>query len=326
MADLTTSYLGLNLRNPIVVSSCDISGTVNGVRQSVDAGAGAVVLKSLFEEQINAELGGSTGYAGSAFPEEAELYLTELGKKHGPQSYLNLIEGSKKIADVPVIASVNSITTRWWVDFARQIEGAGADALELNIALMPVRLSESSDDIEQKTIQIVKDVRSQVSLPIAVKIGPYFSSLPPMIDALKAAGAASVVLFNRFYHLDIDPATLKPVPGYQYSSSHELHYPLRWVSILSPRIPLDYSISTGVHTGMDVVKSIVAGANIVQIASVLYTQKIRHISTMLAELEAWMGEHNYDSVTSMRGQLEVAGHFRPGEFERLQYIAALAPS
>ncbi len=324
MAELKTTYLGLNLRNPVVVSSCEITNRINGVKQVVEAGAGAVVLKSLFEEQINTELGGSQGFSGSAFPDEAELYLRELGKTHGPKSYLDLIRQSKEATDVPIIASVNCISGRWWVDYARQIEEAGADALELNIALMPLTFEETADQIENHLYQIVRDVRSQVKLPLVVKLGPYFTALPRVVQNLVAAGVNGIVLFNRFYQLDIDPETLSPAPGYQYSTSQELHLPLRWVGILAPKVSCDFSISTGVHSGLDVVKSIVAGAQIVQVASVLFTRKLTHVTTLVNELNAWLDEHGYKNVESARGQLAKAGKFQPEELERMQYVQALA--
>lgn len=324
MADLSTKYLGLNLRNPVVVSSCEITNRINGIRQVADAGAGAVVLKSLFEEQIDAELGGSSGQAGTAFPDEADLYLKELGKTHGPHSYLELIEEAKRTTDIPVIASVNCVSTRWWIDYAKQIESAGADALELNIALMPLGFQETADEIENHLYRVVRDVHDQVKIPVVVKIGPYFTALPRVVRTLVDTGVEGIVLFNRFYQLDIDPVSLAPVPGYQYSTSHELHLPLRWVAILSPDVSCDFSVSTGVHTGLDTVKAIIAGAKIVQIASVLFTRKITHISTMVDELNEWLDQNGYASVEAARGQLAKSGKYRPDELERMQYVQALA--
>lgn len=323
MAKLETQYLGLPLRNPLVVSSCEITSTVNGVRLVADAGAGAVVLKSLFEEQINAELGGVQGLAGSAFPDEAELYIREMGKAVGPKGYLELIEESRKSVDIPVIASVNCISTRWWVDYARQIEGAGAHALELNIALMPLSHDESAQEVEEHMYRIVRDVRSQVSIPVVVKIGPYFTSLHRVVRGLVDAGAHGIVLFNRFYQLDIDPVALTPVAGYQFTSPEEFHLPLRWVSILAPHVQADFSLSTGVHTGTDVAKAIVSGARVVQIASVLYKKKIKHLSTIIDDFAQWLDANGHESVDAARGALARKGAYRPEELERLQYVAAL---
>jgi dihydroorotate dehydrogenase (fumarate) len=324
VADLETKYAGLTLKNPLVVSSCEITAKATGVRLAAEAGAGAVVLKSLFEEQINAELGGAQGFAGSAFPDEAELYMREMGKAHGPRSYLELIEEARNAVDIPVIASVNCISTRWWVDYARQIESAGAHGLELNIALMPLGPDESSEAIENHLYSIVKDVRAQVSIPIIVKLGPYFTALHRVVQNLATAGVNGIVLFNRFYQLDIDPVTLAPVPGYQYSTSTELHLPLRWVAILASQVNTDFSVSTGVHTGQDAVKALVAGAKVVQVASVLYTKKIKYITTILDEVNRWLDTQGYSSVAAACGALARAGKYQPEELERMQYVKALA--
>ena len=324
MADLNTTYLGLNIKNPIVASSSEITNRISGIKEVTQAGAGAVVLKSLFEEQMNNELGGAHGDAGMVYQDEAQFYMQELGKTYAPQKYLEFVTEAKRTTDVPIIASVNCITTRWWMDYAKQIEDAGADALELNIALMPVRLDETADEVEDQLFEIVKDVRSRVSLPLVVKIGPYFTALPRVIQTLHSIGVQGVVLFNRFYQLDIDPETLTPVPGYQLSSSQELHLPLRWVAILSPKVFCEFSVSSGVHTAIDAAKSIVAGAQIVQIASVLFERKVSHITTMIDGLDEWLDSQGYASVNDARGQLAKAGKYQPEDLERVQYVAALA--
>ncbi len=323
MADLRTTYLGLSVRNPILASSCGITSTVNGVRRCAEAGAGAVVLKSLFEEQILAELGGAAGSAGSAFPDEARAYLHELEHSHGPRSYLRFIEDAKKAVDVPVIASVNCVSGERWMDYAAQIEAAGADALELNIALMPLSLNETADQIEQHLFSIVRGVRNHTKLPLTAKIGPYFTALPRVISATTEAGLEGVVLFNRFYQLDIDPVALKPIPGNRFSDSDELVLPLRWVSILFPKITCDFSVSTGVHTGIDAAKAIVAGARVVQIASALYTQKVSVISRILSELGEWLDANGYATVDDARGRFATSKHYRPEDLERTQYVKAL---
>lgn len=323
MAELTTSYLGLPLANPFVVSSCSLTGTVKGVRQCAQAGAGAVVLKSLFEEQITAELGGAEGASGSAFAEEAQRWLAETARVNGPQDYLTLIGQAKAETDIPVIASVNAVTSQSWVEYAGQIQHAGADALELNIALMPLNLKEGSDQIEQYICGIVRAVRAATTLPMTVKVGPWYTSLPRIVRDLVDAGADGVVLFNRFYQLDIDPVALRPVPGYQYSSPAELPLPLRWVAILSPQIDTQYSLSTGVHSALDAVKALTAGAQVVQVASVLYLNRIGVLTTMIDEFGRWLDDHGIPSVEALRGRLASAGFYQPEELERLQYIRAL---
>jgi len=323
MAELATRYLGLTLGNPVMVSSCGITGSVSGVRQCAAAGAGAVVLKSLFEEQIYAELGGEGGGAGAAFPAEAEAYLELLGKTSGPTPYLELIRQCKQEVSIPIIASMNCVSSGWWVDFAEQIEHAGADALELNIALMAHRQDQSAQVIEERMMAVVRQVRGHTRLPLAVKIGPYFSALPHTVGALKDAGATAVVLFNRFYQLDIDPVALKPIAGKHYSEPEELALPLRWTAILAPQAICELSVTTGVHSGIDAAKALIAGAQTVQVASVLYRRKISALSGIVQELEEWLDRHAYPSVQAARGQLSRSGNYRPEELERMQYIRAL---
>lgn len=322
-ADLRTEYLGLSLRNPVVASSCGITGSLTGVCRCAEAGAGAIVLQSLFEEQIVAELGGAAAGAGAAFPEEARAYLQSLAHGWGPQPYLKLIENAKRAVDVPVIASVNCTSGDAWTDYASQIESAGADALELNIALMPVGADETADEIEETMASIVRAVRRQTRLPITVKLGPYFTALPHVVSRIVDAGADGLVLFNRFYQFDIDPVALTAVPGNRYSTSNELQLPLRWVSILSPRVSCDLSLSTGVHTGTDAAKAMVAGARVVQIASALYTRKIEALSAIVSELDRWLCENGYGCVGDARGRFATSEHYRSKDLERLQYIKAL---
>ena len=324
MADLRTNYLGLELKNPVIASSSNITSTAKGVKQCAQAGAAAVVLQSLFEEQIVAELGGGSGSAGSAFPDEAAAYLHDLEHSYGPQGYLRLIADAKDAVDVPVIASLNCISGDRWTDYAAQIEAAGADALELNIALMPIGLSERGEEIEAHMLRIVREIRSTTRLPITAKLGPYFTALPRLLAGLVDAGLDGLVLFNRFYQLDIDPVALAPVPGNRFSTSDELPLPLRWISILSPKISCDFSLTTGVHTGVDAAKSIVAGAKVVQIASALYKRKIAGIGEIVAELDAWLDSNGYASVADARGRFASSPGYRPEELERLQYIRALS--
>lgn len=323
MAELQTTYLGLSLRNPIVVSSCGITGSVAGVGQCADLGAGAVVLKSLFEEQITAELGGEQGLSGSAFPAEAEAYLADLGKTMGPAGYLTLIEECKRTVSIPIIASVNCVTSGWWVDYAQQIEQAGADALELNIALMPHRQDQDACQLEDRMTAVVHEVRARTKLPLAVKIGPQFSALPHTVRSLKDAGAAAVVLFNRFYQLDIDPVELKPIAGNRYSSPEELSLPLRWTAILAPQRICELAVTTGVHSGLDAAKALIAGAQAIQVASALYRRKIPALAAIVRELGDWLDRNGYRTVDSARGALSQRGNYRAEDLERLQYIRAL---
>lgn len=323
MADLTTTYLGLTLRNPVLASSCSLTSTIKGVRQCAEAGAGAVVLESLFEEEILAQAGGDQGGAGSAFAEEAERWLAETVRLQGPRKYLELIRAACQETDVPIIASLNGVSTGNWVEYATQIETAGASALELNVALMPLSAEERSEQIEEHLYGIVRSVVEKCSLPVAVKIGPWFTSVPRVVKGLAAAGARAVVLFNRFYQLDIDPVALQPVGGNPYSISAELALPLRWTAILAPQTSCDLSLSTGVHTGEDAAKAIVAGAQVVQLASAMYRNRVTHLGTIVQELDQWLDAQGYTSVADARGALHTSGSYRPEDLERLQYIRAL---
>lgn len=323
MSDLNSVYLGLSLASPIVVSSCGLTATVKNVKQCAEAGAGAVVLKSLFEEQIDAELEDSRNRDEQAPHPEAEEYVERMGKQLGPESYLELISGAKASTSIPVIASVNCVTDQWWTDWAAQIERAGADGLELNISIMPRKLSETSDGIEDRFVQIVSSVRKSVQLPIAVKIGPYFTALPRFASRLQAAGADALVLFNRFYQLDIDTENVTLQPGYRLSSQTEQHATLRWISILYGQLECQLAAATGVDTGQDAVKMLLAGASCVQVASALYRHGVEHIRTLNDGVRMWLEEKRYDSVHTVRGLLSQQASDSPAAYERLQYIKAL---
>ncbi len=322
MVDLTVRYLGIPLRSPIVVSSSSLTGTVQGVKKCADSGAGAVVLKSLFEEQIEAEMK-QPGVAETQHP-EADDYFETMGKYIGPSDYLKLIEETKNSVSIPVFASLNCVSDSWWSRYAEQIEKAGADGIELNIALMPRDAEETAEQAESRFIEIVRKVRAATKLPIAVKIGPYFTALPHMAEKIKKAGASGLVLFNRFYQMDIDVDSLKLKPGYQFSSPVELYTSLRWISILSGQIEdCDFSASTGVHDGKSVIKQILAGATTVQVCSALFQKGVGEIRTMLNEMEAWMNDHGFISITDFRGKLTQIGSEEPETYERLQYVKAL---
>ena len=322
MADKTVSFLGLTLPSPVVVSSSSLTNSINGVRKAADAGAGAVVLKSLFEEQIEHDVeGAGQGYDYSVHP-DAEVYVRQMGKHLGPEKYLDLIAEAKKEAAIPIIASVNCVSTKWWGNYATQLAEAGADAIELNIAIMP-RERDEAIDIEDRYVKIVDKIRRQVDVPLAVKIGPYFTSLPNLAEDLRKAGASALVLFNRFYQLDIDIDEMKLVPGYQFSTSAEIYTPLRWISILSGAVGCDLVASTGVHTGADVIKQLLAGAKTVQVCSALYKNGYEVVAQMNSELDAWMERHGFNSIEEFRGKLSQSTSSMPESYERFQYIKAL---
>jgi dihydroorotate dehydrogenase (fumarate) len=323
MADLTTSYLGLTLENPVVVSSSGITRNLEGVLRCAEAGAGAIVLKSLFEEQIESEAEAEEESTEVSMHPEAQDYIRQMGKHLGPDAYLSLVEEAKKKTDVPIIASLNSRTTKWWGNYAKQLEQAGADALELNMSIMPRRFDETADQVERRYTSIVDKVRRQTSVPLAAKIGPYFTSLPHFATELRKAGVQALVLFNRFYQLDINVQTMKLAPGYMFSTPYEVYGPLRWISVLHPEVGCDLSASTGVHTGAEAIKLLLAGAKTVQVCSTLYKNGIDRVATIRSDVERWMTEKGYGTVDEFRGILSQSQSEQPEAYERLQYIKAL---
>jgi len=322
MPSTAVRYLGLPLKSPVILSSSSLTNTVNGIRRAADAGAGAVVLKSLFEEQIEADTAQNSEEIDYSIHPEAAEYIQQMGKHLGPGNYLNLISEAKRTVEIPVIASVNCITPRWWGDYGRQIESAGADALELNIAIMP-REGEEPSEVEAGYARIVERVREQVKLPIAVKIGPYFTSLQRLVVDLQRAGADAIVMFNRFYQLDIDIDSMQLAAGYQFSSPQEIHTALRWISILSGDTSCELVASTGVHDGSDAIKMLLAGATAVQVCSTVYQNGYARITEINREIDAWMEEKGYQAIEHFRGRLSQAGSASPESYERLQYIRAL---
>ncbi|MCU0510466.1 MAG: dihydroorotate dehydrogenase-like protein [Anaerolineae bacterium] len=306
MADLSTTYMGLTLKSPIVPSASPLSKSVAGVTQMADAGAAAITMYSLFEEQITLEAislhnrleQGSWNYA-----EALTYYPKASDYNRGPEGYLDLIREAKKAVDVPIIGSLNGITTGGWIDYAQKIEQAGADALELNVYLIPTMNEETGAQVEQLYVDVLRAVKKSVRIPVAMKLSPFFSSMPNMARQLDEAGANALVLFNRFYQPDFDLEELTVIPNLVLSRSAEMRLPLRWIAILYGHIKADMALTTGVHTTEDVVKAIMAGANIVNVASVLLEQGAGKISDLTMGLREWMDQHEYESVAQMRGAL-----------------------
>jgi dihydroorotate dehydrogenase (fumarate) len=281
------------------------------------------VLKSLFEEQIQAETEDLEQYVWMSGHTEAFEYISKMGMALGPREYLKLIEAAKSKVSVPIIASLNCISPKWWTGYAKQIAVAGADGLELNISVMPSDPRRSSEEIEGLYLEILAGVRAEIDIPIAVKIGSHFSSVARIADELCRRGASALVLFNRFYQLDIDIEKLKLTPGYSFSSPEEIGVPLRWIALLSGRVKCDLAASTGVHDGAGVIKQLLAGAAVVQICSTLYVNGLEQVSRMLRKLEEWMKRHDFESVAQIRGKMSQMESDRPELYERLQYIKAL---
>jgi dihydroorotate dehydrogenase (fumarate) len=320
MPDLHTSYLGLSLKNPLIASSSSLTSNLQGIQRLADAGIGAVVLKSLFEEQIEAE----TNELSADFPHaEAYDYLRQSGMSLGPRAYLDLIADAKKAVDIPVIASMNCVSAEWWKEYAVQLQDSGADALEINLSLMPQRFDQKSGALEDELVGTIERIRDLIRLPLAVKIGPYFSSLPELSTRLRRAGADALVLFNRFYQYDIDLASGKPRGRLGLSDGKDYSLALRWISILFDRSGTQLSASTGVHSGETALKMIAAGADTVQICSVLYRSNIEMVQSILAEMERLLALMKVGSVDEFRGRYAQKGSENPESMERLQYIKAL---
>ena len=322
MPDISTVYMGIELKNPLIVASCDLTSNIEGIKKCEEAGAGAVVLKSLFEEQIETET--EELIEGSWLPNHTEAfeYVRGMSMANGPSIYLNLIREAKKTS-IPIIASLNCISPKWWIDYAKQLELSGADALELNISLLPSNLKSKSEEIEQIYIDILEGVINEINLPIAVKIGPYFTSTANILNDFAKSGVKGLVLFNRFYQFDIDIKNLELKGGNSLSSPDEISNSLRWIALLSNRIPCDFAATTGIHKGSHVIKQLLAGAKAVEVCSTLYKNGLEYIKNMLEEIENWMSEHNYEKIEDFRGKLSKKEEDKPELYDRLQYIKAL---
>ena len=323
---LTTNYLGLVLRNPIVASSSPLSHTVDSIRRLEDAGAAAVVMYSLFEEQITFDSFYVDYYLNSgteSYPESLTYFPEMQGYNVWPDGYMNLIRQAKEAVDIPIIGSLNGVSAGGWTDYATLMEEAGADALELNVYFIPTNLDLGGREVESMYIDLLRQVRGSVSIPIAVKLSPFFSSTSNMALRLVHEGANGLVLFNRFYQPDIDLETLEVVPRLVLSNSNDLRLPLRWVAILFGRLPVDLAITSGIHTSEDVLKALMAGAKVTMMASELLQNGIRRIDQILDEMRAWMTEHEYESVRQMIGSLSQQHCPEPAAFERANYLKTL---
>ena len=321
MIDLKTQYAGLTLRNPIIVGSSGLTNNAERNKEFEKAGAGAIVLKSLFEEQIEAQ---SDALMQDQDYPEAMDYIRGYVKANQINDYLNLIRESKQLCTIPIIASVNCYKADAWTDFARQIEEAGADALELNVFFMETDLQRVTD-VEQLDARIIRDVKKSVSIPVIIKLGKNFSNIPALVHTLKVNGADAVTMFNRFYQPDIDINSLQIVSGNVFSSHSDLSETLRWTAIVSGKVPgIDISCSTGVHDWEDVIKCLLAGASTVQMCSALYTHGGEIIAQILTCIEEWMHQVHYESVSQFRGKLSYANIPNPSLYERSQFMKYFA--
>jgi dihydroorotate dehydrogenase (fumarate) len=324
--DLSTSYLGLHLKNPLVPSASPLTRSVDGMKRLEDAGASAVVMHSIFEEQIQheaAELDHYLSHGTESFA-EALSYLPEASEYFlGPEEYVKEIAKAKKSLSIPVIASLNGVSTGGWIQYAKKFEEAGADAIELNVYYIPADARLTSAAVEQMYIDVLKAVKATVKIPVAIKLSPFFSSMSNMAKRLDDAGADGLVLFNRFYQPDVDIEALEVVPNVVLSSSKSIRLPLRWIGILFGRVKASLAATSGVHTAEDAVKLIMAGADVTMLCSSLLQHGPQHVNEVLTGLDRWMEEHEYVSVQQMRGSMSQKSVADPTSFERANYMKAL---
>jgi len=325
--DLKTKYLGLNLKNPVVPSASPLSTDVDTVKNMEDKGASAVVMHSLFEEEINQEskavdtflMQGTESFAEalSYFPEPEEF------RNKNAEEYLNQVAKLKAVVDIPIIGSLNGVSAGGWLDYAKKIEQAGADALELNIYYIPTDPNITSTDIEKMYVEDLKTVKSKVNIPVAVKLSPYFSSFANMAKQLDDAGADGLVLFNRFYQPDIDLEELEVLVDLELSTPYELRLPLRWLAILHPLVNASLAATSGIHSAKEVLKAVMAGADVTMLASTLIHHGVERIERILKDLERWMEEHEYESIEQMKGSMSYSSVAEPAAYERANYMKVL---
>jgi dihydroorotate dehydrogenase (fumarate) len=323
---LTTNYLGLVLRNPIVASSSPLSQSVDSIRRLEDAGCSAVVMYSLFEEQITFDSLYVDHYLRNQTNSFAESlsYFPEMESYNvWPDEYLNLIRRAKESVDIPIIGSLNGVSIGGWTNYASLIEDAGADALELNIYYLPTNVDLTGQEVENMYLDMLRQVKRSVTIPIAMKLSPFFSSTANMAKRLVDEGADGLVFFNRFYQPDLDLDSLTVEPRLVLSNSHELRLPLRWVAILYGRLFADLAITSGVHKAEDVLKGLMAGAKVTMMASELLQNGLRRVKEILDEMEIWMNEHEYASVAQMIGSMSQQHCSEPAAFERANYLKTL---
>jgi dihydroorotate dehydrogenase (fumarate) len=325
--DLSTSYLGLKLRSPLVPSASPLSDEIDNIKRLEDAGAAAVVLYSLFEEQIRYEryeLHWHLTHGTESYPEALTYFPEPEEFEIGPEEYLRHISEAKQAVKIPIIASLNGSTLSGWTDFAKQIEQAGADALELNIYYIPTDPDLLGADVENNYLEILKAVKSEVTIPVAVKLSPFFSNFANMAKRLAETGANGLVLFNRFYQPDIDLESLEVTPNILFSTPMAMRLPLRWIAILYERVGVSLAATSGIHRGVDALKCLMAGADVTMVCSALLRHGIKHLEAIQSEMTAWMEEHEYESVEQLKGSMSQKNCANPTAFERAQYMQAIS--
>jgi len=324
--DLSTKYLGLTLQNPIVASASPLSRSMDSMRRLADAGASAIVMHSLFEEQITHEEESLTHYKsyGAESYAEALSYFPDIGDyQFGPEEYLELVAKASSKLEIPVIASLNGVTPGGWTSYAKKMAEAGASALELNVYYLPTDGTMAGTDVENRYVDVLKQVRQAVKIPIALKLSPFFSSIPNMIQRFVREGADGLVLFNRFYQPDIDLDELDVKPGVELSTSYANRLPMRWIGVLYGKVKASLAATSGIHTAEDVLKLTMVGADVTMMCSALLMHGPEYISKVLKDLERWMKEHEYESIEQMKGSLSHKSIAEPSAYERANYMKAL---
>ncbi len=324
--DLSTNYMGLKLKNPLVPSASPLSKELGTIKKLEDAGASAIVIYSLFEEQVSfeeEELDYFLSRGAESFAEALSYFPEEDDYNTGPDEYLEHIRSAKEATDIPIISSLNGVSTGGWIEYAQKMQEAGADALELNIYFLATDSSTESQAIEERYRSILKAVKETVSIPVAMKLSPAFSSLANMLTTLQADGADGFVLFNRFYQPDLDLEALEVKPGVVLSTSNDLRLPLRWIAIMSDALQASLAGSTGVHRATDALKMIAAGADVTQMCAVLLNNGPDYLSTILNDMESWLQEKEYKSLQQLKGSMSQKSVAEPGAFERANYMKAL---
>jgi dihydroorotate dehydrogenase (fumarate) len=326
MVDLTTTYMGLKLKNPIVPSASPLSAKLDSIKRMEDAGASAVTLHSLFEEQIEFEaeaLAHFLEHGTESFAEALTYFPQVQDYRREPEDYVEHIRKAKEAVDIPIIASLNGVSPGGWTRYARRFEEAGADGVELNVYFIPTSIHLMSYDVEDLYVKLLKDVKKHVHIPVAMKLSPYFSAMPHVASMLDAEGADALVLFNRFYQPDIDIEALDVTPNLQLSSPIEMRLPMRWIAILYGRVDCSMALTSGIHSAEDVVKALMVGADVANVCSVLLKQGIGQIGELVGGLTTWMEEHEYESVTQMKGSMSHKSVAEPAAFERANYMKVL---
>ncbi len=324
--DLTTKYLGMTLKTPLVASASPLSEDIDKIKKLEDAGIGAVVLHSLFEEQIRLEqeeYNYHTTQGTEAFAESLSYFPEVEDYKLGPELYLEHIQKAKTAVNIPIIASLNGSSLGGWTDYAKEMESAGADAIELNIYYIPTEFDMAGSEIEQQYIDILKAVKEAVKIPVALKLSPFFSNFSNMAKRFDEAGADALVLFNRFYQPDIDLDEYEVTPNLLLSQSNAMRLPMRWIAILKDNIKADLAATSGIHTGTDVIKMLLVGANVTMLCSSLLKHGIDHVKNIEEHMKQWMREKEYNSVSELQGSMSQKKTADPASFERAQYMKAL---